>query len=145
MVGTLGMGRTRQSTCVRPQELLRCRPRHNIRTGVLHKCIGTTAHDKSATSKSPPGPGQGRGVLMAPNTGDPQTGVSGAAQSHSPHKRCTPVSHIAARSSTDASDGAQSYLNQDIPSSSPKTRLGSAPLAASHAPDEHIAQKEARM
>ena len=111
-------------------------------TGVLHRCIGATAHDNSATSKLCPGPGQGRGVQVAPNTGDPQTGVPGAARSHLPHKRFTPVSHIAAESSADASDGVQSYLNQDIPSRSPQTRPGSAPVAASHAPAEHIAQKD---
>ena len=94
LIGTLGMGRERPSTRVGPQELLRCRPRHNMCMRVLHRCTGATAHDNSATSKLSPGPGQGRGVRVAPNTGDPQIGVPGAVQSHLPHKRFTPVSQI---------------------------------------------------
>ena len=144
LIGTLGMGRARPSTRARLQELLRCPPRHSMCTRVLLRCAGATAHDNSATSKLPPGPGQGRGARVAPSTGDPQTGAPGAAQQHSSRKRSTQVSHNAARSSADAPDGAQSYLNQDIPSHSPETRPGSAPLAARHAPAEHIAQKEAR-
>ena len=49
-------------------------------TRVLRRCAGANAHDNSATSKLCRGPGQGRGVRVAPNTGDPQTGVPGAAQ-----------------------------------------------------------------
>ena len=80
LIGTLGMGRARPSTRVRLQELSRCPPRHNMCTRVLLRCAGATAHNNFATSKLPPGLGQGRGALVAPNTGDPQTGIPGAAQ-----------------------------------------------------------------